>query len=145
MGPRGERGFAVDTGPGAGGGQYRERFADRGLVTNRPVAAHGIEPDRARLAQQLLHVEQRRQSRRDPLDQRLVALLTLLDLFPVGHDRIGSRRVDVTKHMRVAPHELVVDTARNIGNRECTRLRRQHGMNHHLEQQVAQLVLERVV
>ena len=52
----------------------------------------GFEADRRRLAQQLLHVQQRGQAGRDALDERVVSLLGLLDLLPVRDDRVGACR-----------------------------------------------------
>ena len=47
--------------------------------------------------------------------------------------------------MRVAADELVVDAARDVGHVEGARFLREHGVEDHLVQQIAELVLERAV
>ncbi len=93
-----------------------ERGAERGVVVDAPARAaararSGSSPTDGGLAQQLLHVEQRRQPGRDALDERVVALLVLLDLLPVRDDRVGRVGLDLAEHVRMAAHELGVDTA----------------------------------
>ena len=80
-----------------------------------------------------------------PSTSDVVALLVLLDLLPVGDDRVGRVGLDVAEHVRMAAHELGVHAARDVGDRERAGLRREHGVDHHLEEEVAELVLERVV
>ena len=46
------------------------------------------------------------------------------------------------EHVRVAVVELVVDAPGHVGQRELALLGRQHRVEHHLEQQVAELLLE---
>ena len=57
----------------------------------------------------------------------------------------GVVGLDVAEHVRVAAHELGVHAARDVGDRERARLGREHRVDHHLEEQVAELVFERVV
>ena len=52
--------------------------------------ASGSRPDRRALAEQLLRRDQRREAGRDARDERLVVLLGLLDLLPVGDDLVAS-------------------------------------------------------
>ena len=48
------------------------------------------------------------------------------------------------EHVRVAGVELVVDAAGDVGEGELALLGGQHRVEHHLEQQVAELLLERL-
>ena len=50
--------------------------------------------------------------------------------------------LDVPEHVRMAVHELVVDHARDVGEREPTLLGGEGGVEEHLEEQVAELLLE---
>ena len=128
----------------------RQRFADRVASASRPDAvgdvASGSSPIDAPLRNSFCAYEQRRQPGRDALDERLVVLLALLDLLPVGHDLARRRRP------RTSPNtcgwrrtSLSCTAARDVGDRERAGLRREHRLDHHLEQQVAELVFERVV
>src|SRR5436309_8243626 len=47
--------------------------------------------------------------------------------------------------MGMTPHELGMNTARHVADRERAGLGRENGMDHHLEQEIAELVFERVV
>ena len=80
-----------------------------------------------------------------PVDDRRGALLVLLDLLPVAHDVGGLVGDDVAEHVRVPAHELVVDAARDVGHGELAGLLREHRVEHHLVEEVAELVLERRV
>ena len=52
---------------------------------------------------------------------------------------------DVAEHVRVPAHELVVDPAGDVGHGELVGLLREHRVEHHLVEEVAQLVFERGV
>ena len=78
-----------------------------------------------------------------PATMDVGALLVLLDLLPVAHDVGGLVGDDVAEHVRVPAHELVVDATRDVGHRELAGLLREHRVEHHLVEQVAELVLER--
>ena len=86
-----------------------------------------------------------RQPGGDARDERVGAGLVVLDLLPVGDDLVGAGHVHVAEHVRMPAHELVVDAAGDVGDRERTGLGREHRLDHDLEQQVAELVFERVV
>ena len=124
---------------GVRGAQRVDR--DRGPVERLGVVA-GREPDRRGLAVELVRVEQRRQAGADAVDDRVRALLRLLDLLPVGHHLGDGVRGDVAEDVRVAADELVVDAAGDVGDRERAGLLGEHRVEHHLVQQVAELVLE---
>ena len=109
------------------------------------AASSGIQRDRVRLAEQLLHREQRRQTGRDARDDRLRTGLGALDLLPVGDHFVRAGDTDVAEHVRMTAHELVVDAARDVGDGERAGFGREHRLDHDLEQEVAELVLERVV
>ena len=98
------------------GGRCRRREHQHRIA---PVAR--VEPDRRRLAEQLVRVEQRGQPGRDRLDQRVGALLGLLDLLPVAHDVARGLGLDRTEDVGVAAHELVVDAPGDVGRRELAR------------------------
>ncbi len=51
----------------------------------------------------------------------------------------------IAEDVRMPVHELLVDVTRNVGDGERARLGGEHRMDHHLEQQVAELVLQGVV
>ena len=159
-GPAPQRGLGVDTAGARHHHRRREHLGEIGLEVVAPGAqagdrdvdavegfaeVAGIEPDRRRLAEQLVRVEQRRQAGRDALDDRRRALLRLLDLLPVAHDVGGLVGDDVAEDVRVAAHELVVDAARDVGHGERAGLLREHRVEHDLVEEVAELVLERGV
>ena len=48
------------------------------------------------------------------------------------------------EHVRVARVELVVDAPGDVGQRELALLGGQHRVEHHLEQEVAELLLQRL-
>jgi branched-chain amino acid aminotransferase len=59
-------------------------------------------------------------------------------LLPLGRLAFGIKGSRGAEHMRVAPHHLVGNQARNVGKAEQAGLFGHAGMEHHLEQQVAQ-------
>ena len=87
-----------------------------------------------------MRVEQRRQARRDALDERRRALLPELDLLPVPHHDVGVVGDDLAEHVRVAAHELVVDAAGHVGHGERADLLGQDRVEHDLVEQVTELV-----
>ncbi len=71
------------------------------------------------------------------------ALLGLLDLLPVARAPASALvDLDVAEHVRMAVHELVVDDAGDVGQREPALLGGEGGVEEHLEEQVAELLLE---
>ena len=63
----------------------------------------------------------------------------------LAHHLVGAVDLDVAEHVRVAAHELVVHAAGHVGQRELPLLGGEGGVEHHLEQQVAELLLEVLV
>ena len=121
--PTGERGLGVDVVAlcrprRSRRARRRSRFV---VARGRVRARSGSSADRVRLAQQLLHREQRRQPGRDAGDERVGAGLVALDLLPVGDDFVGAGDAHVAEHVRMAAHELVVDAAGDVGDRERRR------------------------
>ena len=56
----------------------------------------------------------------------------------------GRLGLDIAEHVGMTAHELGVHTARHVRDPERARLGGEHGMDHHLEEQIAELVFERV-
>ena len=67
-------------------------------------------------------------------------LLLRLDLLPLHEHFVGSPELPRAKNMWMAPHELLVHLARDVLQRESSRLRRELRVKHHLDQNIAQLL-----
>ena len=81
-----------------------------------------------------------------PSTSDVVPLLGLLDLLPVRDDRVGASSASTSPNTCGWRRTSLSWTPRgDVGDRERARLGREHRVDHHLEQQVAELVLERVV
>ena len=102
------------------GAQFLELLGDLGHRAV-DVGRVPVEPDRGRLAPDLGRVEQRGQRRRDALHHAVAALLRLLDLLPVGDDLAGRVGRRPSRTRAGGRDELVVDAARDIGQRELAR------------------------
>ena len=130
------------------GGPRRPRraAAGRGSVERPGVADQrraSRRPATSALRLHLRGVQQRRQGGRDAVHDAGPALLGLLDLLPVAPPpRRRSSAVDVAEHVRVAADQLVVDAPGHVGQGEAALLGGERGVEHDLEQQVAQLLLE---
>ena len=74
-----------------------------------------------------------------------MALLGFLDLLPVGDDIVGGVDAHAAEDVRMPVHQLVVHAPGDIGDCEGAGLCGQDRVDHDLEQEVAELVLERVV
>ena len=104
-------------------------------------------PARARARDQLARAQQRGQRERDAVHRaRLAARGALVGLLLLPRVRSARAPLDlrVAEHVRVAPHELVADRAHHVGEVEATRLARHLRVEHHLEQEIAELVAQAV-
>ena len=84
---------------------------------------------------------------RDAVENRGPALLFLLDPVPLAQRRVGvgDRCLGVrSKDVGVPVPEFVMDTAGDVSQVEASIVGSDPGMKHHLEEQVAQFLLEKV-
>ncbi len=102
-----------------------------------------VEADRRGLALHLVRVEQRREVARDTpsmmLERPFSAFLICSQFASTSPALVD---LDRAEHVRMAAHELVVDHAGDVGEREPALLRGERGVEEHLEEQVAELLLE---
>ena len=120
-------------------GQHRHRRRPvRRWQRRQPVG------QRRTARQHLAGVHERGQGRRDAVGDGLPALLLRLQRVPVGLDLLGRVGGRLAEHVRVAGHQLghdavgdVVDRPRIVGV-----LGGDAGMEHHLQQQVAELLAQ---
>ena len=102
-----------------------------------PVEAHRRGP-----ALHLARMQQRRQHRRNVVEDAGAALLVALDLLPVPAHLSGRVRLGLPEHVRVAADQLGRDAPRDLRPVAVTLLLQQESQERGLEQQVAQLVQE---
>src|SRR4051812_47744295 len=133
-----ERELGVDAG-GAGVDDQAQQTVTE--VIGRRVGL-GLDADRARLAHHLVGVHERGQRRRDAVERRRAPLLLPLDLLPVADHVVRPADGDITEDVRVPRLELVGDPTGDVREREPALLRRDRGVEVHLEQEVAELLLE---
>ncbi len=69
--------------------------------------------------------------------------LARFNVFPVGFDGIRAGNLNVAKHMRVSAFHFVGDGRRHIEKIEMSRFLRHLRVEHHLQQQITQFILER--
>ena len=72
----------------------------------------------------------------------VVLALAALVFFPCDGLRVGIFDGGIAEHVRMAAHHLVADRSDDVGEGERALLLRHARMEHHLQQQVAQLVLQ---
>ena len=99
-----------------------------------------LELDRSRAALQLAGVEQRRERLGNVVEDPFPPLVGALDLLPVRAHASGRSRLDLAEHVRVPPHELVVDPAGRLLEVAVPLLLEQEREEVDLEEQVAELV-----
>src|SRR5207248_6742242 len=105
-----------------------------------------IEADRGGLFGEPLRAHERGQPGGNSADRaaRRIALrlpLVRLDALPVLHHLARAGDAHVAEYMRVPPGELVGDAVAHLGEIELPLLTRDASLEHHLEEQIAQLLL----
>src|SRR6266508_351038 len=116
-----------------------ERLADLG---GRTVP---VRPGEAGVAHALLELGgelQRRQGRGDAGQRIGAALLLPLDRLPIAQHLAGGADLDVAEHVRVPADQLLGDGARDPVDVELPGVLGDLGVEHHLQEQVAQLLAQ---
>jgi hypothetical protein len=118
-----------------------------GRLVQHRQRARPVETDLGRARLQLHRPLPFRQAARDAgqCGGVLLALggtLGALDRIPVAHHPVGIVDADIGEHVRVAALHLVADRACDLGEGKGALLLGHARMEHHLQQQVAQLVAE---
>src|SRR6266508_4159608 len=116
-----------------------ERLADLG---GRTVP---VRPGEAGVGHALLELGgelQRRQGRGDAGQRIGAALLLPLDRLPIAQHLAGGADLDVAEHVRVPADQLLGDGARDPVDVELPGVLGDLGVEHHLQEQVAQLLAQ---
>jgi hypothetical protein len=99
-----------------------------------------LEPHSRRPPLHLPGAQERRQRIGDVVEHAFAPLLLALDLFPVRPHAPRRLGLDVAEHVRVAPHELLVDQAGSLLEVALAALLEQEREEVDLEEEIAELV-----